>query len=105
MSIALVDRLAEAGRALAAALDRNDIAAIEAAAAGFQAATAAVGGAGGWRDTPELKARIRDALADVEAARLRCAYFGDAARRRLEKLATIGANVAAPIAYGRQGRI
>jgi len=47
---------------------------------------------------------VAEALAQAEAARLRCAYYGDAARRRLDKLAALGANVPAAMTYGRTGR-
>lgn len=105
MSIAAVERLTDAGRVLVRALDDNDVAAIEAASAAFRDAVAVVQTAGGWRDTPELKARIADAMAQAEAARLRCAYYSDAARRRLDGLAALGANVAPAIAYGRRGKL
>ena len=105
MSIAAVESLIEAGRALTRALDSHDVDAIEQTSAAFRDATTAIQTAGGWRESPELKARIADAMAQAEAARLRCAYYGDAARRRLEGLAGLGANVAPAIAYGRQGKI
>ncbi|WP_380872543.1 hypothetical protein [Sphingomonas sp. DBB INV C78] len=79
--------------------------AIEAMSAAFNDATIAVRNAGGWHATPDLKARVAEAMAQTEAARLRCAYYGDAARRRLEGLAGLGANVTPAIAYGRQGKI
>ena len=105
MSIALVERLIEAGRALTRALDSHDVGAIEVTSGAFRDATAAIQTAGGWRESPELKARIADAMAQAEAARLRCAYYGDAARRSIEGLAALGANVTPAIAYGRQGNI
>lgn len=105
MSLAAVDRVTEAGRVLVRALDENDVTAIEAASAAFRDAVTAIQTAGGWRDTPELKARIADAMAQAEAARLRCAYYADANRRRLDGLAALGANIAPAIAYGRSGKL
>ncbi|SNS84599.1 hypothetical protein SAMN06295912_11923 [Sphingomonas laterariae] len=102
MSLAVVERLIDAARGLTRALDLHDVAAIEAATADFRDATAAVQATGGWRETPELKARIAEAMAEADAARLRSAYYGDATRRRLEGLAALGANIPAPIAYGRR---
>lgn len=104
MSLAAIDRLIEAARAFTRALDSRDVSAIETAGEDFRDATSAVRSAGGWRDTPELRARVAEALAQAEAARLRCAYYGDAARRRLDKLAALGANVPAAMTYGRTGR-
>lgn len=104
MSLAAIERLTAAARDFARALDSNDVAAIEAAGVDFRDATAAVQSMGGWRETPELKAHVAEALADVEAARLRCAYYGDATRRKLDALAALGANIPAPITYDRNGQ-
>lgn len=104
MSVATVERLIDAARAFTRALDSNDVAAIEAAGADFRAATSAVRTTGGWRETPELKARVAEAMAETEAARLRCAYYGDAARRKLDKLAALGASVPTAMTYGPSGR-
>lgn len=104
MSLALVERLIDAARAFTRALDAHDVTVIETAGADFRDAAAAVQSAGGWRETPELKARVAEALAQTEAARLRCAYYGDAARRKLDKLTALGANIPAAMTYGRSGR-
>ena len=104
MSLAAVERLIHAARAFTRALDAHDVATIEAAGTDFRDATAAVRAIGGWRATPELKARVAEAMAQTEAARLRCAYYGDAARRKLDKLAALGANLPAANTYGRDGQ-
>lgn len=104
MSLATIERLVEMARDFARALDSSDVAAIEAAAVNFQDAAAAVQSAGGWRETPELKMRVTQALAEVDAARLRCAYYGDTTRRKLDALAALGADLPAAIAYDRSGR-
>lgn len=104
MSLAAIERLIESARGFARALDSHDIAAIEAAVADFRDATASVQATGGWRETPELKARVTAALAEAEAARLRCAYYGDATGRKLDALAAMGANLPTSATYGRGGQ-
>jgi len=104
MSSETLDRLIASQEALLRALDGEEAEQIDQALAGFTAALDAVRSIGGWRDTPDVAARLAHALQLADAARARVNYLADATRRRLDHLAVLGAPTPHRLAYGRKGR-
>jgi hypothetical protein len=103
MSGAAVEMLIAREEALIAALDGQNIAAIEGATRAMGDALAHVAAAGGWQTRPELGVRLVQALRLAEAARGRLNYLADRTRRQLDRLATMtGAPL--PTTYRRAGR-
>jgi len=92
----------EAAQTLARALDAGSWEEVERASAALARATQALGAAGGHHLTPELKATVRQALADSEAARIRTRYLAEHTRQRLDRLHALTGRSAAR--YGRHGR-
>lgn len=103
MGIAALQQLIAREQALIAALDGQDVAAIEAAGAALCDAAVAVQAAGGWREISEIKAHLLTALAHADAARIRINYLSDAANRRLETLASLGVRLPTRTTYARKG--
>lgn len=103
MGVAALQTLIAREQALIAALDGQDVAAIEAAGAALCDAAVAVQAAGGWRDIPEIKSHLLTALAHADAARIRINYLADAASRRLDGLAALGVRLPSRTAYARKG--
>ena len=97
-----IDRVADAHRALADALDRGSANAIQAATDRLARAVQEVRAGGGWHATPELRDRLKRALAAGEAARIRTRYLAEHGRTRLERLQALTGR--ARIGYGRDGR-
>jgi hypothetical protein len=87
MSLVALDDLIAREKALIAALDADDVAAIETATAGFQGALEALGLAGRMGEAAALRPRISEAMMLADAARVRVAFLADATRRRIERLA------------------
>ena len=99
MSDAALDDLIARGEALVAALDADDAGAIEAETATMRDALERV--RSGTRDP----ARLRDALAITEAARVRVAFLADVTRTRLRRIAAMSGREQGPQTYGRTGRL
>lgn len=88
---------------LIGALDRDDVAAIEAAIGEFGNALEAVRASGAWRQRPEVLDLVQRICNLSEAARIRVNFLTDLNQRRIDALAVArGRPVAAP--YGRDGR-
>lgn len=96
-------RLADASRALARALDEGGAAEVEAATVTLARLLESVRAVGAWQPTPELRAAIRRALAEGEAARIRTRYLAEHGRQRLARLQQLTGRGGA-IGYGRDGR-
>lgn len=79
-------RLEALSRALIAALDGQDVVAIEAAVADFRGAVEEVRAAGGWRDNPEIIDQVASIFALTDAARVRVNFLTDMNRQRLDAL-------------------
>lgn len=100
MSVSHIDTLCEAFDALRAALDGNDVAAIDAAAVRVQRATADVRAVGAWRSDPALRERLKVLASLMESTRVRTSVLADQTRQRIDLLAAHGArNV--PLTYSR----
>jgi hypothetical protein len=87
MSLDRLGRLQAAHEDLIAALDGQDVDAIEAGVEALRLAIADLRGQGGWRETPGLKDRARHIARLGEAARVRVNFLTDLTRQRLELLA------------------
>lgn len=100
-----IDRLIGSSEALIAALDANDIDAIEAALPAFGQSVAALKGPGGGLPTPGLHARLHKALALADGARARVRYMTDRTQQRIDMLAqAAGRFDCTPAVYARPGR-
>ena len=88
--------------ALIAALDRDDIGAIEAAIGEFGRALDAVRVAGAWRDRPGIVDLAQRICSLSEAARIRVNFLTDLNQRRIDALAAARGQ-AARARYGRDG--
>ncbi|PZU57321.1 MAG: hypothetical protein DI547_13525 [Sphingobium sp.] len=100
MSAALVDALTEAFADLGAALDSDEVAAIDAATTRVNGAVAALKGVGAWREDAALKEKLKALLPVMEAARIRTSLLADHTRQRITLLADRGVSHA-PLTYGR----
>lgn len=103
MSQAAIERVADAQRALAHALDQGSAADIQAATETLARAVQALGGTGGWHVTPELRVQLRRALAAGEAARIRTRYLAEHGRTRLERVQALTGR-GSQVGYGRNGQ-
>jgi len=104
MSKAVVEQLIAREDALIAALDGQDVAAIEEATRDMQGSVANLAATGGWNTNPELGARLIQALRLAEAANGRLNYLADRNRRKLDRLAALGGDPL-PLSYQRAGRL
>jgi hypothetical protein len=104
VSEAALQELKEAQAALIAALDSNDVEAIDTANAALAEAIEQVRVAGGWRERPGLRDDLVHILKVAEAARGRVNALADQNRRDLEKLINL-AGVPRAVAYRRSGKL
>ena|SRR3712207_3854485 len=103
MTVASLDRLEACHVALIAALDAQDIDALEAMIDDFRDAVDTVRAQGGWRADPSVRGKVAHVAALADAARRRVNFLTDRNRQRLERIAS--ASDRAPLAvYGRNGR-
>lgn len=86
---ATLARLEEEHEALLAALDGNDVAAIEQAGTALANSLQTLKGFDNWVDEPELKLAAERIGRLAEAAMMRVNVLGDRARRRAEALAAM----------------
>lgn len=104
MSEGALRQLSEAQAALIAALDAQDVDAIETANAAVAEAVEEVRKAGRWQDRPGGRDALIEVLRRAEAARGRVNMLADQNHRNLDKLISLaGAPRAA--AYGRSGKL
>jgi hypothetical protein len=103
MSLAAVSALGDAQAALSRAMDGGRVADVEAATVALARALAEVEAVGAWAATPELKALVRRALREGEAARIRTRYLSEHGRQRLARLQSLTGR-GGTIGYGRDGR-
>ena len=82
-------RLEAAHEGLIAALDGSDVEGIELKLEDLRTAIADVRSMGGWRESPDLKARAKRIAALGEAARIRVNFLTDLTRQRLEMLSVV----------------
>ncbi len=104
MSSDALDAVIAAERALIAALDACDAAAVEASTADYRHALGRVKAIDGWRQDDTIKTRANEALALADAARVRVNVMADHTRQRLQLLAA-GRGQAGPIVYRRDGQL
>ncbi len=104
MSAMALSMLIQHQEALIAALDDQDIPAIESSTAAMRGALMDVAAVGAWSDRAEIGARVAQAVRLAEAAKGRIHYLADRNRRQLDALATLTGAPLAP-AYGRSGRL
>lgn len=100
MNLSALDLLRDAFSGLRAALDGDDIAALNAATARVRDAAMQVRASGAWHDEPALRERLTSLLPLIEAARIRVHFLSDQARRHMDLLAERGAT-AGPLTYRR----
>lgn len=86
MSVHALQRLEEAHEDLIGALDNADVEAIESKVEQLRTAISAVRSMGGWRESPDLKARAKRISQLGEAARIRVNFLTDLTRNRLDML-------------------
>ncbi len=103
MSVGALDRLEEAHKDLIGALDANDVDSIERRVEELRTAISAVRAMGGWRETPELRARAKRIAQLGEAARIRVNFLTDMTRQRLQMLAAARGDAASGL-YSPSGR-
>jgi hypothetical protein len=96
-------RLEAAHEELIGALDGNDVESIEGRLEELRTAIAEVRAMGGWRESPDLKARAKRIAALGEAARIRVNFLTDLTRQRLELLSAVRGEALAG-AYSHPGR-
>ena len=99
----LLNQLEACHVALIAALDSDDVKAIELATNALGNALDAVSATGAWRDLPEILDLIQRICDLSEAARIRVNFLTDLNLRRIEALAAARGQTA-PAPYGRDGR-
>lgn len=105
MSQTIVDALAASSAALVAALDAQDVDAIEKALPDLSARVAQMKAQGVWAPSPRLKASLLEAMGSVDAARLRLRYLADRNQQHIDMLAeAAGRFDCTPATYGRQPR-
>jgi hypothetical protein len=91
--------------ALIAALDADNLSAIEAALPMLGAGASSLRTDGVWRKTPEILDRLGNAIALADAARIRIRYLADRNQRRIDLLATAAGRFdCAPATYTRPSR-
>lgn len=100
MSIAALDNLRAAFADLRAALDGDDMAAVDSATKRVKASAIEARAVGAWRDEPAVRDRLSDLMPLIDAARIRANILSDQARQRIDLLAVRGA-AQAPMTYGR----
>ncbi|MBV9840474.1 MAG: hypothetical protein JOY99_02880 [Sphingomonadaceae bacterium] len=105
MSLALVETLIESEKALIAALDADDVGAIERETQAFRNALEQLGPTNALADASALQPLAREALALADAARVRVAFLADATRRRIDMLATATGRGPAVTVYASNGRL
>lgn len=103
MSLAAIDDLIGHEKALIAALDADDVVAIERATGAFAEALERLRAIGGWRGDGAVPIRAGEAMALAEAARVRVAFLADATRRRLQRIAIATGKGDHANVYGRHG--
>lgn len=102
MSDAVIADLIAAETAIIAALDADDIDAIEAALPLFGDSVKRMKTVTTWRQTPGIADRLLHALAQADAARVRVRYLADRNVRRMDLLATAAGRFdCTPATYGR----
>lgn len=100
MSLALVENLSDAAAALKKAMRDADLSDIEKAMVHFRSSLEAVQAVGAWRSEPEIKAKIKGVLDELEASRTLACLMGDMAGQM--HMAHASRNIDAPQAlYGR----
>ena len=105
MSDSALQQLNDAQAALIAALDAQDVDAIEAANAAVAVAVEEVRVVGGWRERPGLREDLIQVLKSAETARGHINALADQNRRNLDKLVSLGGTVSRTSAYGRSGKL
>ncbi len=102
MSDTVIADLIGAETAMIAALDADDIDAIEAALPIFGESLSRLKVDDSWRQVPGIVDRLRHALALADSARVRIRYLADRNIRRLDLLATAAGRFdCTPATYGR----
>ena len=87
MTLDLLGRLEAAHEALIAALDGNDVGALEQSVERLHTAILAVRAQGGWRELQGIKERVLRIVQLAEAARVRVNFLTDLTNERLQMLA------------------
>jgi hypothetical protein len=91
--------------ALIAALDADDLPAIEAVLPMLGAGATGLRTDGMWQKKPEILDRLRSAIALADAARVRIRYLSDRNQRRIDLLAAAAGRFdCAPATYSRPSR-
>jgi len=97
MSLALIDDLSAAIAALRQAMQDTDLSEIEKSMAHFRASLAAVQAVGAWRSDPEIKARVKTVLAELESSRMLACLMGDMAGQMHAAFASRNPNASQPL--------
>lgn len=105
MSQTIVDALAASSAALVAALDAQDIDAIEKTLPDLTARVAEMKARGAWAPSPRLKQSLHAALEIVDGARFRLRYLSDRNQQHIDMLAeAAGRFDCTPATYSRNLR-
>jgi|GEM_PF-2534162 len=97
MSLALINDLVAASSSLRGAMRAADPNAIETAALDLQTALAAVKSVETWGADPGLKARLSDALLDLDSSRMLACLLGDRAGQMQSALASRNPDAPQPL--------
>jgi hypothetical protein len=100
MSLALIDNLSEATVTLRVAMREYDLSGIEKAMVRFRNALDAVQDVGAWHSDPELKARVKQVMAELESSRMLACLLGDMSSQMQTALAAQNLDAPQPL-YGR----
>jgi hypothetical protein len=100
-----LDALIAAETAIIAALDADDIVAIEAALPILGQSVAHLRTQRSWEPTPAILDRLRNAIALTESARVRIRYLADRKQRQLDLLATAAGRFDHAATYARPTRV
>lgn len=103
MSEAAIDHLIESSEALIAALDGQDIDAIEGAIPRLDESVRQMRASGGWQASPALSARLTQALGLADTACTRVRVLADRTQQRIDMLASAAGRFdCTPATYGRR---
>ena len=100
MGMATLERLAKSVETLTAALDGDDVIALERAVAAIRPVLEDMKAHGAWHIKPETTTLLKAIAPALDAARVRVNILSDLGRRRLDMLAQRGI-ATGPMTYGR----
>lgn len=99
MSLAVIEDLAQASGELRTAMQKADLGDIETAMLRFRTAIEAVQAVGSWRADPQIKARVKDLMGELDSSRTLACILGDMSGQMHASVASQNLDIPQPI-YG-----